>query len=116
MGPVEAIVALSEDGSAVALRDHVVPGRVTVFDFHADWCAPCKDLDAHLMQVVARHDDVIVRKIDVVDWDSEAAKKHLVNVPNLPYVIVYGANGRVVARISGLRLDELDAAIERGRR
>lgn len=102
-------------GEAVVLRDHLAAGKVTVFDFYAVWCKPCRQVDHHMKQVLAAHADVALRKIDVVDWDSEAAKQHLQGVPDLPYVVVFGPGGKQVAAISGLRLDELDAAIEKAR-
>jgi hypothetical protein len=35
-------------------------------------------------------------------------------VPTLPYVIIYGRDGKVVRDISGLDLDALDAAVDEG--
>lgn len=106
---------ISEAGEAVELREHLAAGKVTVFDFYAAWCKPCREVDRHMKQVLTAHADVALRKIDVVDWDSEVAKAHLRNVPGLPYVIVFGPSGTQVAAISGLHLDELDAAIEEAR-
>lgn len=103
-------------GTHVELSEHLVAGKVTVFDFHAQWCKPCKEVDRHLAQVLATRGDVAVRKIDVVDWDSEVAKTHLRYAPTLPYVVVFGVGGKEVAKISGLKLDALDQAIERGSR
>lgn len=104
------------DGEAVDLGEHVVPGKVTVFDFYAVWCKPCRKVDDHMKVVLAEAGDVALRKIDVVDWDSEVARANLRGVPDLPYVVVYGRDGKKVAEISGLHLDELDTAIEKARR
>lgn len=110
------VAEVSEPGHAVELRDHLVAGKVTVFDFYAVWCKPCRKVDEHMQAVLAAHPDVALRKIDIVDWDSEAAKQHLASAPDLPYVVVFGRSGKQVAAISGLRLPELDAAIEKARR
>ncbi len=107
---------ISVEGEAVAIDDHPVPGKVTVFDFHAIWCGPCKKVGRHMLSVLRDNEDVALRKLNVVDWDSEVAKTYLRNVPNLPYVVVYETDGTEVAKISGLKLDELDAAISKGRR
>lgn len=110
------VVQISENGEATDIEAHRVKGKVTVFDFHAIWCGPCKKVDRHMLAVLRDHDDVALRKLNVVDWDSEVAKTYLRNVPNLPYVIVYGIDGKEVTKISGLKLDDLDAAIREGRR
>jgi thiol-disulfide isomerase/thioredoxin len=106
---------INAPGQAVDLRAHLAAGKVTVVDFYAVWCQPCRKVDAHMKQVLATQPDVALRKVDVVDWDSAVARQHLQGVPNLPYVIVFGKSGRQVAQISGLELAQLDAAIEKAR-
>lgn len=113
---VPDVAEISEAGHTVELRDHLAAGKVTVFDFYAEWCKPCKEVDRHMEQVLATQGDVALRKIDVVDWDSEVAEAYLRYVPTLPYVVVFGRSGKEIAKISGLHLDDLDAAIEKGRR
>jgi len=109
------ISTLVTDGSDLPnLQTHVVAGKVTVFDFGAIWCEPCRVLDEHMLQVVEQRDDVAYRKLDVGDWDTPLAKRYLTGVPKLPYVIVYGKKGDVVGQIVGLDLKGIDAAIERG--
>jgi thiol-disulfide isomerase/thioredoxin len=89
----------------------MAPGKVTVVDFSAVWCAPCKKLDEHMNAVVASKNDVAYRKLDVGDWDSPVSKRYLHDVPYLPYVIVFDRKGQEVDRISGFDLVKLDAAI-----
>ncbi len=75
-----------------------VPGRITVFDLWAEWCAPCRELDDKLAQLARAHPDrLAVRKLDVVDPDSAAWKRHLAPGGfDLPHVKVYGADGRLL--------------------
>jgi thiol-disulfide isomerase/thioredoxin len=113
--PGSDVVEIAKAGEVVELEPHLAPGKVTVFDFYAIWCEPCREVDEHMKTVLAEHDDVALRKLDIVDWDSEAAKHHMKTATSLPYVIVYGPDGKKVAEISGLALDELDAAIAKGR-
>ncbi|MDB4971238.1 MAG: Cobalt/zinc/cadmium efflux transporter, rane fusion protein CzcB family [Myxococcales bacterium] len=110
---------LVEGGRDVdALEPLVVPGKVTIFDFYADWCGPCREVDAHVFQLLAARSDLAYRKLDIVSWDSPLARHHLVaaRVPNLPYVVVYAKNGRRVRAISGLDLAALDRAVEEAAR
>lgn len=107
---------ISKQGELVELEKFLVPGKVTVFDYHAVWCGPCKEVDRHMLALLERNDDIALRKLDVVDWDSPIAKEHLSGVATLPYLVVHGQSGRNVARIAGLDLQALDRAIEKGRR
>jgi thiol-disulfide isomerase/thioredoxin len=109
------IVTLSKAGEDVpSLADHAVKDKVTVFDFYADWCAPCRKVDRHMFTVLQTRSDVAVRKINIVSWDTPVAKRYLAKASELPYVIVYGADGAEVSAIAGLDLDALDAAIAAG--
>lgn len=109
------MVKLTVNGEPVDLEANLVPGKVTVFDYYAVWCKPCREVDGHMRDVLTASPDVALRKLNVVDWDSPLAKAHLGSVASLPYVVVYDVNGSKVGAISGLHLDELDAAIEKGR-
>ena len=101
---------LNKDGAAVgplaALR---VPGKFTVFDVYADWCGPCRDVDARLRAVVAERKDVAVRKLSVVEFDSPLAKELGVEV--LPFVVVFTPEGRKT-EIHGAQLGKIDKALK----
>jgi thiol-disulfide isomerase/thioredoxin len=88
--------ALGPAGSAAALSP--VPGRITVFDLWAAWCAPCRELDERLAALARAHPDrLAVRRLDVVDPDSAAWRRHL--APGgfeLPHVKVHGADGALL--------------------
>jgi thiol-disulfide isomerase/thioredoxin len=108
---------IEEGGADIPdLGAQIVPGKVTVIDFVAAWCMPCRKLDAHMVTVLEARKDVAYRKLDIVDWDSPLARRYLKQVSKLPYVIVFDTTGARVEAIAGLALDELDAAIERGAR
>jgi thiol-disulfide isomerase/thioredoxin len=114
-GPPEGadLVHVSERGEDVPeLGPHAAPGKVTVFDFYADWCVPCRAVDSHVYDVLAKRSDIAYRKINIVSWETPVAKRYLTRVPTLPYVIVFGRDGKPVQEISGLDVDALDRAIE----
>lgn len=74
-----------------------VPGRVTVFDLWATWCAPCRDLDARLVALAKRYPALAVRKLEVGDPDSPAWRRHLAPGSfDLPHLKLYDANGVLV--------------------
>lgn len=75
-----------------------VAGRITVFDLWAAWCAPCRELDERLAALARAHPErLAIRKLDVVDPDSAAWRRHLAPGSfELPHVKVYGADGALV--------------------
>jgi thiol-disulfide isomerase/thioredoxin len=115
LAPNADLKKLSTQGEDVAdLTAHAVPGKVTVFDFYADWCPPCRKVDAHMYGLLNQRPDIAYRKLNVVSWDTPLARRYLQGVPNLPHLIIYGRDGRPVRSVTGLDLAALDAAIAEG--
>jgi thiol-disulfide isomerase/thioredoxin len=108
------VKVVSEGGVDVPdLEPHKVLGKVTLIDFGAKWCEPCRMLDAHVLAYMKSHPGVAYRKLDVGDWDSPLATHYMRDVAELPFVVVFGKDGKKVAAITGLDPKKLDAAIER---
>ena len=111
------LVELSHAGEDVPdLGAHAVKGKVTLFDFYAVWCAPCRKIDAHVFALLDRRKDLAVRKLNVVSWETPLAERYLRTSPSLPYLLVYGRDGRRVQAIEGFDLAALDRAIEKASR
>ena len=91
-----------------------VRGKVTVFDFSAPWCEPCKVLGQHLDDLAKERADLAYRKLDIGEWHSPLAKRYLTGIEEVPYVVVYGKGGERVASISGLDVQKVDDAIAAG--
>ena len=113
--PSEAdVVEVAHDGEDVPdLTTHLVAGKVTLVDFSAKWCDPCRDLDAHVLELMTKRDDIAYRKLDVGDWDTPLGKRYLAGVKELPYVVVYGPDKQRVEAITGFHPARLDAAIDK---
>ena len=90
------VVDLGHGGSRVDLIP--VPGKITIFDFWAEWCVPCKTLEPILVELAkANPNGVALRRIDVIDWESQVVAQHLTPRGfDLPHVKIYDANGKLV--------------------
>lgn len=114
--PGADVVWIARDGADVPdLGAHLAKGKVTVFDFSAPWCGPCRAVDEHVLDKYASSADFAYRKLDVGDWDTPLAKRYLSEAGKLPHVLVFDPKGQRVEVISGLELGRLDAAIARAR-
>lgn len=106
------VTEIAKEGQELrALEPHLVPGKITVFDFYAAWCPPCRKVDEHLFPQLAKRPDIAVRKVNIGNWESATSQRWLSQVPELPHLIVYDKRGQKVRAISGAQLAEIDAAI-----
>jgi copper chaperone CopZ len=102
---------LSPDGSAVGKLDTLrVADKYTVFDVYAEWCGPCRDVDARLREIVGARQDVAVRKLNVVDFDTPLARELGSRLDALPYVVVFDPAGKRTD-IVGADFGKLDKAL-----
>lgn len=100
-------------GRKVRIKSHLPKGKITIVDYYADWCAPCKILSPKIERILLRHDHVALRKIDISDWDSAAAKQATreFRLPGLPFVVVYNDKGRVLGTVPGNHVERIEALV-----
>jgi len=110
--PAEYDSVVISRGEEVNIAAHLVAGKVTVVDFYADWCGPCRRVAVIMNTIMSERDDVALRKIDIIDWDTPVAQQHMSGIASLPYTIIYDPTGREVRRITGLDIPGLHAAID----
>lgn len=98
-GTVDARL-VNEPGKVVPLEQILVPGKVTVIDFWADWCGACKVMEKKLLAELAGVDGVVVRKLDLVDDVSEVSTYYRVGRA-LPEMWIFDQRGKRVHQLRG---------------
>ena len=104
----EAIEVISHGGQ-VDINQHLALGNVTVIDFYADWCGPCRQLSPHLEQMARSDPDIALRKIDIVNWKMPVAQQF--NIHSIPQVNVYDRSGRLVGTVFGVDLQRVKSYV-----
>lgn len=101
-------------GQPVELDRHLVPGKMVLFDFYADWCGPCRALAPRIQQLAERHAaSLAVRKVDIIDWDSPVARQY--RLSSIPHLKLYGGDGELLAEgNAGTVLAALDRRLRGG--
>ncbi|NQU38867.1 MAG: thioredoxin family protein [Lentisphaerae bacterium] len=109
---VPSVQMISNGGQRVNMKSITVPGKVTLVDFYADWCGPCKIMGPKLEQIARTDPDVKLCKIDVVNWDTPVVAQY--KIRSIPHVQVYDRNGTPVGS-GAARLDEIKQNISRAK-
>ena len=100
-GPRREVSRVISHGASVDINQHLAFGNVTVVDFYADWCGPCRRLSPSLEEMAGSDPEIALRKIDIVNWRTAVAQQF--NVHSIPQVNVYDRSGRLIGTV--LRAD-----------
>ncbi len=87
----------------------LIPGKITVIDFYATWCGPCKQLAPILDDIIRKQPNTVLRKVNIGNWGSSIAKKY--NITSVPNVRVFDKNGHMVGTPTS-RPDQITKNIE----
>jgi len=82
--PIEDVRVISEGGAQVDLPSLLADGKITIVDFYADWCGPCKRISPLLEQLAKSDPDVVLLKVDIVEWNTPVTAQFGINsIPNV---------------------------------
>ena len=82
---------------------------VTLKDFYADWCGPCKTQDPILDDLAEEYDDVEFEKVNV-DEEQDVANQY--QVRSLPTLIIENDDGIVERFVGVTQAEDIEAAFE----
>ncbi len=100
-------------GERIDARAHLAPGKITVFDYYADWCGPCHLLTPKLERLVLKYENVALRKVDLADWESAAARQASseFQLPGLPFTRVFDDRGNLFGQVQGNFIGQIESII-----
>jgi thiol-disulfide isomerase/thioredoxin len=82
---------VSNGGEQVDLPALMAPGKITIVDFYAEWCGPCRQISPHLEQLAKTDPDVVLLKIDIVKWNTPITRQF--DIQSVPNMRVFGRTG-----------------------
>src|SRR5213593_438095 len=103
--PIEVI----SHGAQVDINKHLALGSVTVVDFYAHWCGPCKQLSPSLEQMTRTDPEIALRKIDIINWRSAVVQQF--NIHSIPHVNIYNRGGSLVGTVNGADIDKVKSYV-----
>jgi thiol-disulfide isomerase/thioredoxin len=92
-------------GQQVDIAKHLALGNVTIVDFYADWCGPCKLISPALEQMARTDPEIALRKIDIVNWNTAVARQF--SVRSIPQINVYNRAGQLVGTVNGANVERV---------
>ena len=102
-------VKVISHGAQVDINQHLAVGHVTLVDFYADWCGPCRQLSPTLEQMATNDPEVALRKIDIVNWRTAVVQQF--NIHSIPQVNVYDRSGRLIGTVVGVDLERVKSYV-----
>ena len=74
-------------------------GKITVIDFYATWCGPCKMMTPVMEKMEEKYSNKIeFRKVDV-DQNGELAQQY--NIQSIPTLVILSPNNEVIDVVVG---------------
>ena len=125
---------LTPEGKELSIMSEVAKNKVTIIDFWASWCGPCRQEMPFMVSLYESNKDrglgivgisldkekdawvAAIKKLqmpwpqmsDLKFWDNDVAKAF--NVNSIPHTIVVDSNGKILRR--GLRGEQLKQFVE----
>lgn len=122
-----------DDGKTYKLSDYVGKGQVTLVDFWASWCGPCRRAIPDIKSLYEKYNGKGMSFLGVAVWDEPADTRgaieelqipwpvivgnqkleeptNLYGIMGIPHIIVFGPDGTILSR--GLDGKELIAKVD----
>ncbi len=92
-GPIQHI---NKPGQKVDIEDHLVPGKVNIVDFSADWCPACQDIKPGLESYVNKNSEgTVLLNVDIKEWKSPVCDQF--GIRKIPMYRIYDGEGTLMS-------------------
>jgi len=138
---VEHVIGTDKEGNPVyetrKLSDYVGKGKIFLVDFWSPWCPPCKAELPNIKSVWEKYHGDKFDVLSVAVWEESRGMNwkntidtaavygiqwHQINnghqepaalygIQGIPHMVLFGADGTIIARGDALRGDKLDPAV-----
>lgn len=71
---------------------------ITLLDFYADWCGPCKKLEPFLQELQSTYPSINITKVNI-NTEKEITEKYNINV--IPTIIILDESNKTLSKIEG---------------
>jgi thioredoxin 1 len=99
-------------GQRIDIAKHLAPGKITIVYFYAVWCGPCRNVAPKLTKLAQDDPDVVLRKVNIVNWGSAVAEQF--SLKRIPHINVYDDTGKLIYN-DGFSLEAVTAAIKKAK-
>jgi len=106
--PKPATVPASASRSPASGSIQPERGKITIVDFYADWCGPCRKIGPVLEKIAEGNSDIVLQKVNI-DKHHDLAQEY--NVTAIPHIIIYDKGADVVDTIIGANEPRIRKAI-----
>lgn len=110
--PARDIVLIAR-GARVDIARHLARGHVTIVDFYADWCGPCRMISPYLEKLAREDPDVVLRKVDIIRWGTPVTQQY--NIVSIPRIEIYDRAGKLVGTVTGVSQKKVDEYVARAK-
>lgn len=83
---------------------------ITVLDFYATWCHPCKKLDPKIEELKLMYPNINFQKIDI---EEQKELCEIYNITAVPTIIIINENKEILSKIEGFNLPLLLSEIKK---
>ena len=80
----------------------VLEYEITIIDFWAEWCAPCRIISPILDQLEKENENVSLIKLNVEDEENKVLISEF-DIKSIPAILIVNKEGVVLHRFSGNR-------------